>query len=75
MHYKNGRAAKAGDRVLNLETGAVGVLHSLQSQSTTCNGRLSPTTQNDALVTISKCLHLGDVMDADVADTSGKGTT
>ena len=47
MHYKNGRAPQAGDRVVNLVTGQSGFLHSLQSGSTICN--------------LSDCVHVDDV--------------
>lgn len=70
MHYKNGRPAKEGDRVVNLVTGLTGVLHSTIAASTTCNGRLAPTSQNDPYVTIGECLHLDDIKAADVPDSS-----
>ena len=61
MHYKNGREAKEGDRVVDLETGTVGVLHSVTTQSVTCNGRLAPTTPIDPWVTLSNCVHVDDI--------------
>ena len=33
MHYKNGREAKAGDRIINLTSGLSGVLHSPNAKS------------------------------------------
>lgn len=70
MHYKNGRAAKAGDKVINLSHGLSGVLHTVGAGSTTCNGRLAPISQNDPYVTIGECLHLDDVAAATVPDAS-----
>lgn len=70
MHYKNGREAKNGDKVVNLSGGLIGILHSVNAQSTTCNGRLAPTSQNDAYVTIGECLHLDDVAAAEIPDTT-----
>ena len=61
MHYANGREAKAGDRVIDIESGCVGILHSLNAESTTCNGRLATPNPNDSYVTLSKCVNLEDV--------------
>lgn len=73
MHYKNGRVAKAGDRVINLSYGFTGVLHSVNAGSTTCNGRLAAITQNDPYVTIGECLHIDDVAAAQIPDASKQG--
>lgn len=64
MHYKNGREAKQGDMVVSL--GAVGVpkvgmVHSLNAGSDTCNGRLAHVTDGDPWVTIGECLHVDDI--------------
>jgi hypothetical protein len=64
VHYRNGREAKPGDRVLNLTHGYTGILHTVSSQSTTCNGRLAAITQNDPYVTLSEYIHLDDVGEA-----------
>jgi len=72
MHYKNGRQAKAGDKVVNLTQGISGILHSCNAQSTSCNGRLAAINQNDPYVTIGECLHLDDVATAYIVDTSAK---
>jgi hypothetical protein len=74
MHYKNGREAKPGDRVISLEFGVAGILHSLAPGSTTCNGRIAPTSQNDPYVTLSDCVHIDDVKVAapQLADCSGE---
>lgn len=70
MHYKNGREAKAGDKVLNLTYGFAGILHSTSAQSDTCNGRLAPISQNDPYITIKECLHQDDVAKAEIPDSS-----
>lgn len=68
MHYKNGREAKPGDTViwLNGTYSKVGILHSLQPGSDTCNGKLAQTTNSD-LINIKDCIHIEDV------DSSKKG--
>ena len=70
MHYKNGREAKQGDRVIDLESGDSGIVHSLNGGSTTCNGRLAKTSNGDTYVTLSKCLHADDVKAAQIPDSS-----
>ena len=70
MHYKNGREARVGDKVVNLSGGVIGILHNVNAQSNTCNGRLAPTSQNDPYVTIGECLHLDDVSAAEIPDTT-----
>lgn len=76
MHYKNGREAKAGDRVVlvgsQYTSPVTGILHSLQEGSTTCNGRLALMTASDPHVTIGECLHLDDVAAATIPDSSTK---
>lgn len=72
MHYKNGREAKNGDKVVNLTGGMTGILHDADPGSQTCNGRLAPTSQNDPYVTIGECLHLDDIAAAEIPDASVK---
>lgn len=70
MHYKNGREAKAGDKVINLTSGLSGVLHSPNPGSQTCNGRLAQMTNNDPWVTLSECLHVDDIAAAEIPDAT-----
>jgi hypothetical protein len=70
MHYKNGREAKPGDKVINLATGQTGMLHSTQPGSDTCNGRLALLTPKDPYINIKDCLHLEDVAAAVIPDKS-----
>lgn len=70
MHYKNGREAKVGDKVLLLgddhNPPRVGILYGTNAQSDTCNGKLARIEPNDAYVTIEECLHVDDVKAATV---------
>jgi hypothetical protein len=69
MHYKNGREAKAGDKILSPH--GTGILHTVTAQSNTCNGRIAVISQNDPYVTLSECLHLDDINAAvSIPDTS-----
>lgn len=70
MHYKNGREAKSGDRVLSLSSGVSGILHSTQAGSTSCNGRLAAISSSDPYITIGECLHVDDVMAATIPDST-----
>lgn len=73
MHYKNGREAKEGDKIILLTENLVpvaGILHTVQPGATACNGRLALLTPNDPYVTIGECLHIDDVAKADIPDSS-----
>jgi len=70
MHYKNGRIAKAGDKIVNLPSGLSGVLHSPNAKSETCNGRIAEIRQNDPWVTLSECLHMDDIAAAVIGDSA-----
>lgn len=72
MHYKNGREAKDGDKIMSLEHGAAGVLHSTNAGAETCNGRMATVSPNDPWVTLSRCLHVDDIAAADVPDSSAQ---
>lgn len=64
MHYKNGREAKNGDKVLLLPSyGApvVGILYDATAGNDTCNGKLAPCAPNDPMPNLAECLHVDDV--------------
>jgi hypothetical protein len=80
MHYKNGRVAKNGDKVILLPTyGAptLGILYDAQAGNDYCNGRIAPITSNDPSPNLKECLHLDDVLAAltSIPDQSKKATT
>jgi hypothetical protein len=67
MHYKNGRVAKNGDKVVLLPTyGAptVGILYDAVAGNDSCNGRLAPISNSDPCPNLAECLHLDDVVKA-----------
>lgn len=70
MHYKNGREAKQGDRVIDTRFGPAGIVHSIQSGSESCNARVAAVTPNDAYVTLGDCLHVDDIAAATIPDSS-----
>lgn len=71
MHYKNGRPAKNGDKVVLVPSyGApvIGILYDAQPGSDYCNGKIAPIAPNDACPNLKECLHLDDVLAAVEAD-------
>lgn len=70
MHYKNGREAKAGDKVIQLVASphTAGIVHSLAAGSTSCNARLAITSPNDPYINLHDCLHLDDIAAASIPD-------
>lgn len=65
MHYKNGRKAKNGDKVVLLPqygTPVIGILYDATVGNDTCNGRLAPIKPNDPTPNLAECLHLDDVL-------------
>jgi hypothetical protein len=76
VHYKNGREAKNGDKVVMFPTygsPVVGILYDAKAGNDYCNGKLAPILPNDPCPNLKECLHLDDVLKAmptDVPDTS-----
>ena len=71
MHYRNGRAAKNGDKVVVIQVdqngkvyGAptTGVLYDAQAGNDYCNGRIAPIALNNPQPNLKECLHLDDFM-------------
>lgn len=80
MHYKNGREAKNGDKIVLVPSYGppqIGILYDATAGNDYCNGRLAPISMSDACPNLKECLHLDDVLGAlpaSVPDTSGKPT-
>ena len=78
MHYKNGRLAHNGDKVVwvTKQYGGplqMGVLYDAVVGEDYCNGHLAPIAAHDPLPNLSECLHLDDFLAAfpeSVPDTS-----
>lgn len=70
MHYKNGREAKNGDKVVLMPddsgygTPAIGILYDAKAGKDYCNGRLAVIHPNDPTPNLKQCLHFDDVVDA-----------
>lgn len=65
MHYRNGREAKNGDKIIQIgeggQIGAVGVLHSATPGNDWCNGTIAPIQSATVGACMCDCLHLDDV--------------
>lgn len=66
MHYRNGREAKNGDKIvrLNSSTGkieAFGVLHSATPGNDYCNGNIAVVQSHAEYACMVDCLHVDDV--------------
>jgi hypothetical protein len=76
MHYKNGREAKNGDKVVLLPTCSapvVGILYDAVAGNDYCNGKIAVMKPNDPCPNLKEVLHLDDVLAAlpeSVPDTS-----
>lgn len=77
MHYRNGREAKNGDKVVLLPEHyglpVVGVLYDATPGNDCCNGRLAPISPGDPGPNLAECLHLDDVKAAIAASDACKG--
>ena len=64
MHYRNGREAKNGDKIVQLSGGkitAVGVLYDATPGNDYCNGNIAPIQAQNAYACMCDCLHVDDV--------------
>ena len=66
MHYRNGREAKNGDKIvkLEMESGkiiAFGVLHSATPGNDYCNGNIAVVQPTNEGACMCDCLHIDDV--------------
>lgn len=66
MHYKNGREAKNGDKIMIVDgynKGASGILYDAIAGNDYCNGKLAPIGFGVG-PNLKECLHLDDVLAA-----------
>ena len=74
MHYRNGREAKNGDKVVQISTiysadgktqvpaiSAVGVLYDAKPGNNFCNGSITPIQQVVTGACLCDCLHVDDL--------------
>lgn len=66
MHYRNGREAKNGDKIVKLgfnssKVEAFGVLHSAVPGNDYCNGNIAPIQAANEGACMVDCLHIDDL--------------
>lgn len=64
MHYRNGREAKNGDKIIKLEGNQVvafGVLHSAVPGNDYCNGNIAVIQSASDYACMVDCLHIDDL--------------
>lgn len=75
MHYKNGREAKVGDKVMLTRAVAwdnegkptafasqVGILYDAVAGNDHCNGKIAPISFSDTCPDLKECLRLDDAL-------------
>lgn len=66
MHYRNGREAKNGDKIVSLSLAggkveAFGVLHSATPGNDYCNGSIAVIQPAQQMACLCDCLHVEDL--------------
>ena len=67
MHYKNGREAKNGDKVVLIPgygVPVIGILYDAVAGNSDCNGKVAPISSSDPMPDLKECQHLDDVLKA-----------
>ena len=75
MHYRNGREAKNGDKIVKLDGGKVvsfGVLLRAVAGNDYCNGNIANIQDPNDYACIVDCLHVDDVAEILVEKGLGK---
>lgn len=67
MHYRNGREAQNGDKIINLGLAGwpaprIGILYDAKPGNDYCNGQIAPIASMDSTACLIDCLHLDDLM-------------
>lgn len=67
MHYRNGREAQNGDKVVLLPSWGppiIGILYDAAAGNDYCNGKIAPVNPNDPSPNLKECLRLDDALEA-----------
>lgn len=68
MHYRNGREARNGDKIILIDPASppkAGILYDARPEGGDyCNGRIAPTSPYDPVANLRNCLHADDVAEA-----------
>jgi len=66
MHYRNGREAKNGDKIISLMDNVIGTLRDATPGNDYCNGYVQTGCEpspNDPIACMCDCLHIDDLME------------
>lgn len=64
MHYKNGREARNGDKIIWMSDYGVwqiGILYDATAGNDFCNGKIALLKINDSCPNLKECLHYDDL--------------
>lgn len=67
MHYRNGREAKNGDKIIQIggsgkaTVTAIGILHDATPGNDYCNGNIAPISTSVTGACMCDCLHVDDL--------------
>ena len=64
MHYKNGREAKNGDKVILLSaygSPVIGILYDATAGNDYCNGNIAVVQSSNEYACMCDCLHVADL--------------
>lgn len=66
MHYRNGREAKNGDKIVSLgydggKPNAIGILYDATPGNDFCNGNIAPIQAPRETACLCDCLHVDDL--------------
>lgn len=68
MHYRNGREAKNGDKIIQIggygsssNVQAIGVLYDAKPGNSHCNGSIAPIQNEITSACLCDCLHVDDL--------------
>lgn len=69
MHYRNGREANNGDKVVLVQNYGspavtVGILYDAVAGNDHCNGKIAPISNSNPCPDLKECLRLDDFLDA-----------
>lgn len=78
MHYKNGREAKNGDKIIWLNqygNSQIGILYEATPGNDHCNGRIAHTSPSDPCPNLKECLHIDDLKELVKQNESSKNSS
>ncbi len=68
MHYRNGREAKNGDKIVQIggygdgvQLVAIGILYDAKPRNEYCNGNIAPLQPATVAACLCDCLHIDDL--------------